>query len=242
MSRIVCWFSHGAASTIATKLTLSEYGHDAVTIACIDTGSEHEDNDRYRADVERWFHHPIVMLKSETYASVDDVIEKRRYLNGPAGALCTGELKKRVRFGFQQPGDVHVWGYTADLRDMARAARSRASEPELHDMLTPLIDRGMTKDDTLHLVERAGIELHAMYRLGYKNANCIGCVKGGMGYWNKVRVDFPEVFERRARQEREIGHTPTTGRHSAPRCLDMIEVGARAAVALWQAERKEQDG
>lgn len=28
----------------------------------------------------------------------------------------------------------------------------------------------------------------------------------------------------------------TTGRASAPRCLDMIEVGPRAAVALWQNE------
>jgi hypothetical protein len=28
-----------------------------------------------------------------------------------------------------------------------------------------------------------------------------------MGYWNKIRKDFPEVFAERAQQEREIGHT-----------------------------------
>lgn len=50
-----------------------------------------------------------------------------------------------------------------------------------------------------------------MYDLGYPNNNCVGCVKGGMGYWNKIRVDFPEVFERRARQEREIGHSCIKG-------------------------------
>ena len=43
-----------------------------------------------------------------------------------------------------------------------------------------------------------------MYDLGYNNNNCVGCVKGGMGYWNKIRVDFPEVFESRARLEREL--------------------------------------
>ncbi len=32
-----------------------------------------------------------------------------------------------------------------------------------------------------------------------------------MGYWNKIRVDFPDVFERRAKQEREIGHTCIKG-------------------------------
>lgn len=32
-----------------------------------------------------------------------------------------------------------------------------------------------------------------------------------MGYWNKIRVDFPDVFERRARQERAIGHSCIRG-------------------------------
>lgn len=26
-----------------------------------------------------------------------------------------------------------------------------------------------------------------------------------MGYWNKIRVDFPDVFEKRAKMERDIG-------------------------------------
>ena len=44
-----------------------------------------------------------------------------------------------------------------------------------------------------------------------KNNNCLGCVKGGMGYWNKIRRDFPDVFARRAKQEREIGHSCING-------------------------------
>jgi hypothetical protein len=43
-----------------------------------------------------------------------------------------------------------------------------------------------------------------MYQLGYSNNNCIGCVKGGMGYWNKIRQDFPEVFDKMASLEREL--------------------------------------
>lgn len=46
-----------------------------------------------------------------------------------------------------------------------------------------------------------------MYELGYANNNCVGCVKGGMGYWNHIRKDFPEVFESRAKLEREVGHS-----------------------------------
>lgn len=44
-----------------------------------------------------------------------------------------------------------------------------------------------------------------MYELGYPNNNCIGCVKGGAGYWNKIRVDFPDVFKQRSVDERMVG-------------------------------------
>jgi len=27
----------------------------------------------------------------------------------------------------------------------------------------------------------------------------------GIGYWNKIRVDFPEVFKKRCKMERLIG-------------------------------------
>ncbi len=36
--------------------------------------------------------------------------------------------------------------------------------------------------------------------------NCIGCVKSqSPSYWNLTRDLFPDIFERRARQSREIG-------------------------------------
>lgn len=50
-----------------------------------------------------------------------------------------------------------------------------------------------------------------MYDLGYRNNNCIVCVKGSVGYWNKIRKDFPEVFAAWAKQEREVGHTCLKG-------------------------------
>lgn len=43
-----------------------------------------------------------------------------------------------------------------------------------------------------------------MYELGYPNNNCIGCIKGGAGYWNKIKKDFPKVFKNRCEMERDI--------------------------------------
>lgn len=67
-----------------------------------------------------------------------------------------------------------------------------------------LVEHKLSKRDCHRIVREAGIELPMMYRLGYKNNNCIGCVKGQAGYWNKIRIDFPEAFARMAKQERKM--------------------------------------
>jgi len=44
-----------------------------------------------------------------------------------------------------------------------------------------------------------------MYRMGYQNANCIGCPKGGQAYWQAIRADFPERFVQIQTIQEEIG-------------------------------------
>jgi 3'-phosphoadenosine 5'-phosphosulfate sulfotransferase (PAPS reductase)/FAD synthetase len=199
--RTVVWFSAGAASAVAAKLTLAD--RPAVLAYC-DPGSEHPDNTRFLDECEQWFGQEVVRLKSDKYTDTWDVWERTKYLNGPIGARCTLELKKRLRQQFEQPDDVQVFGYTAE--EQHRADRFREQNPDVV-LFTPLIDRGLTKSDCLAMIDRAGIALPAMYQLGYRNNNCIGCVKGGIGYWNKIRRDFPDVFDRMARLERTLGHT-----------------------------------
>lgn len=198
------WISAGAASAVAAKLDIAAHPDASRVFAYTDPGSEHPDNVRFLADLEQWLGVTIERLRSERYADTWQVWSERRYLNGPTGALCTAELKKKPRFAFQHPGDVQVFGYTAE--EAHRADRFREQNPEV-TLVTPLIERGLTKDDCLAIIERAGLRLPAMYALGYRNNNCIGCPKGGLGYWNKIRRDFPEVFDRMARLERDLGHT-----------------------------------
>lgn len=45
-----------------------------------------------------------------------------------------------------------------------------------------------------------------MYSLGFRNNNCIGCVKStSPTYWDRVRRHFPDVFKKRCEQSRAIG-------------------------------------
>lgn len=200
--RVVVWVSAGAASAVAAKLTLSD--RPDAELVYTDTGSEHPDNERFLTDLEGWFGKAITRIRSDRYADTWQVWTERRYLVGPTGALCTAELKKKPRFAFERPDDVQVFGYTAD--EAHRADRFRKQNPEV-TLSTPLIDRGLGKDDCLALIARSGIAIPAMYLLGYRNNNCVGCPKGGIGYWNKIRRDFPEVFDRMAALERDLGHT-----------------------------------
>ena len=164
---------------------------------------EHPDNLRFLTDCERWLGVPIKVLRNEKFGgSIYRVFEHEKYIVGRFGAPCTRALKKKVRESYQRPGDVHVFGYHVGEED--RMNRMIDANADVREWV-PLMDAGLDKADCLAMVARAGIELPAMYRLGYKNANCIGCVKAGAGYWNKIRVDFPEAFDRMARLERKIG-------------------------------------
>lgn len=200
--RIVCRFSCGAASAVATKLTLAKYDRDRVVITRSDTGSEHPDNERFMADCIRWFNHPITVVKSDKYADTWDVWKKERFIRSMKGAPCTGALKREPHYAFELPSDIMVFGYTSEERHRAERLRKENFERALE---FPLIDAGLSKADCLGLISRAGIELPAMYKLGFRNNNCIGCPKGGRGYWNMIRKHFPDQFERMAALQRELG-------------------------------------
>lgn len=206
MSRIVSWFSCGAASAVATRMALDLWdGEGEFVIGYCEIKEEHPDNMRFLRECEEWFNYPITIMGNDDYGrSIYEVFLKTRYLKGPSGAACTRLLKKDVREKFQRPGDRQVFGYTAEERD--RLARFRDAN-NTANIWPVLIENDVSKQDCLALIHRAGIELPEMYKLGYKNNNCVGCVKGEAGYWNKIRVDFPDTFEAMADMEEYLGRT-----------------------------------
>jgi 3'-phosphoadenosine 5'-phosphosulfate sulfotransferase (PAPS reductase)/FAD synthetase len=207
---------------VAAKYAVQKCGNKCKIVYC-DTGSEHFDNKRFLKDVEKWLDYPIEILKNPKYKDHFDVIEKTKYLVGPAGARCTIELKKKIRFEIQKPTDIHVFGYT--LEEKQRAERFEKANPEL---LTwwPLIEYGITKEDCLGIIWKAGIKIPIMYELGYNHNNCLGCVKGGSGYWNKIRKDFPEIFERMAKIERKLNNTILKDKNGNRLFLDELKPDA----------------
>ena len=222
MNRVLCWFSCGDASAVSAKLAIDKYGGRCEVLYCDTFAYEHEDNKRFFNDVQAWLGVEIKILRSEKFTDIYDVFEKTRFLRSKQGARCTTELKKNVRKAYQTVDDLHIFGFTTEEKH--RVDRFYKENPDIRAEF-PLLDNNITKSECHKIIRHASIELPSMYKLGYHNNNCIGCVKGKKGYWNKIRVDFPEAFDRMAKLERSLNFslcdvfldelTPTAGNYKS---------------------------
>ncbi|MCM0758080.1 phosphoadenosine phosphosulfate reductase family protein [Sporomusa sphaeroides DSM 2875] len=202
----VCWFSAGVSSFVAAYLERETL--DKIIYIHID--NQHSDSLRFVKDCEKALGIEIEIVQSP-YKSIDNVFLQYRFIaRGYYSPKCTEVCKKRVRKEWEhgRKGLTYVWGMDYNERHRAEAI-VKAMPKQNH--VFPLIDRMLTKEECHGIAAQLRVKRPVMYDMGYQNNNCIGCVKGGMWYWNKIRVDFPEVFAERARQERLIGHSCING-------------------------------
>lgn len=204
---IAVWFSCGAASAVAAKLTIERFGAEYdIRVLNNPVANEDADNRRFLLDVQAWLGVEIERVTHSDFPACDaeEVWERERFMAGPHGAPCTKFLKKRARQQWEERNraDFHVLGFTADEAERHR----RFVLTERENVLPVLIDAGVTKARCFTILASAGIALPAIYLRGYPNANCIGCVKAtSPTYWNHVRENDPDVFARRAEQSRRLG-------------------------------------
>ena len=202
----VCWLSAGVSSFVAGYLA-----DNVDEFIYIDIADQHEDSMRFIKDCEKAIGKEIKILKSKEYKSVEDCI---RVFGGFRNARnnfypCTNWLKLRVRkeWEYEHKGYelTYVWGF--DMDEKNRAERLIEANPQAEHEF-PLIDKMFSKQAVHgYFNQTFDFPRPKMYDMGYPNNNCVGCVRGGMGYWNKIRKDFPDVFQKRAKLERELQNT-----------------------------------
>lgn len=204
---IAVWFSCGAASAIAAQETLRRYGdHCTVRVVNSPVAEEDPDNRRFAKDVAAWLGVEVETALHPDYpcGSAVKVWDDRKAMSFPMGAPCTVTLKKGARQHWEKHNhaDWHVLGFTAEERH--RFKRFRLTERS--NVLPVLIDANLSKAECAQRLVEAGVRLPRVYREGFPNANCIGCVKAtSPTYWNLVRRTRPEVFKARAEQSRRLG-------------------------------------
>lgn len=206
-TNIVVWFSCGAASAVAAKKTIELYGNDYnIIVANTFIDEEDPDNRRFLKDVEGWLGVEIIEVRNSKLKSNScvDIWNDRKYMSGVNGAPCTMILKKDARYEYEKSTEIafHVLGFTSDEK-----ARSDAFLlNERANMIPVLVNLGISKRECFEILKLEGIELPNIYKKGFPNANCRGCVKAtSPTYWNLVRKEYPEVFNERSIQSRSIG-------------------------------------
>lgn len=231
---VICWWSGGVTSAIANLIALEVYGVDRCRFIFIDTKNEDDDTYRFMKDCERLYGKEIEILSviGDKYESIEDVWRKHKSLNVAKGAICSSELKKAVRLKWQKTNEYtyQVFGFDMDELKRCISMLNDKSEPS---PIFPLLLKGMHKQDCIDLLIENKINPPSAYRMGFRNNNCLktGCVQGGIGYWQKMRDDKPDVFNRMADMEHEL--TEAKGQP-----VTMLKDQSKASVEIIAKNRK----
>lgn len=96
----------------------------------------------------------------------------------------------------------------------------------------PLIETGTTKQQASDWCIAMGVQPSAIYCWS-EHANCVGCVKGGMAYWQAVAKHAPDVYAQRSALEEEFGHGILRGGGREHYLLkDLIQIRLKRSVTL----------
>jgi hypothetical protein len=202
----IAWFSCGVTSAVACKIALQKY--DDVELYYTHIGSHHPDSLRFLRDCENWFGRKVNVFQNEKYSTHFDVYRDFGFIRMKKFAQCTVELKIKIRRQIED--SIGINNIEAQIFGFDISERHRAENMQKYltmKCLYPLIEHELDKPNCISILQKEGIIIPEMYKKGFHNNNCIGCVKGGMGYWNKIRVDFPEAFNEMVSIENDINHS-----------------------------------
>lgn len=138
------------------------------------------------------------------YKNIEDIWIKHLSLNVATGAICSTIAKRKVRENWQKTNEYshQVFGFEFEKKEFNRAMGMKMNHPKSKPIF-PLLMMGYDKKDCLELIKQWGLDIPMMYKLGFKNNNCFntGCVQGGIGYWQKMKKEFPEKYYKMSNME-----------------------------------------
>lgn len=201
---VIAWWSGGADSAVTCWLCIKWFGKECVRVIFIDTHNEHDDTYRFKKDCEKWYGLCIETISSTEWAEINEVWEHYLSLNVATGAICSSVMKREVRQGFQRRNEFSFQAFGFDAQEIDRAKQMAKNYPDSRPIF-PIIYELMKKGEAIKVLQKNGVMPPISYQMGYSNNNCLktGCVKGGIGYWQKYRIDFPKEFDEMAAREHE---------------------------------------
>lgn len=249
MKKVICWWSGGITSAVACKLAIDLYDKDNCRVIMLDTKNEHKDTYRFKRDCEKWYDLEIEVLSviGDTYKSIEDVWYKHKQLNTANGAVCSYMLKRKVREKWEKSNEwsYQVFGFEFENKEINRAKALKLNHSHTNPIF-PLLMFGLSKQDCIEIVNNENIKIPVPYQLGYQNNNCLktGCISGGIGYWQKIQREMPDVFSKMAKIEHDLtslrGYQVTMLKDQSKEARDKIkETGDKRAGLVFLKKHKD---
>lgn len=204
-NKVICWWSGGITSAVACRLSIDLFGKESCRVIFIDTSNEDDDTYRFMDDCSEWYGLEIETIKSDKHEKIQDVWRRYKALNNAKGAICSSELKRRVREKWEKENEWKHQVFGFELNEYKRAKGMKINHDHTKPIF-PLMMYGLSKKDCIKIVQEAGLEVPRVYSFGYLNNNCFktGCVQGGIGYWQKIEREYPDKFDAMAEMEHEL--------------------------------------
>lgn len=206
-TRVIAWWSGGIASALACLWAIQHYSGLGYTVVVvfIDTRNEDEDTYRFLTDCEKLYGRKIEVITNTKYNSIWDVWRKYKSLNTAHGAICSSELKRAMREAYQNLDTDYGQVFGFDAAEKNRHNNMRRNYPEIN-VISPHVHNGHTKEDLVDILKTLGIEPPDAYKRGFRNNNCLksGCVQGGIGYWQELDKQAPEIVDTMGFFEHEL--------------------------------------
>lgn len=122
---VIAWWSGGVTSAVACKLCLDWYGVKNVRIIFIDTYNEDIDTYRFMKHCSNVWEAEIETLHNGDYLSIQAVWRRYNSLNTATGAICSTDLKRKVREDFMKANkfSYQAFGFEVEETDRARAMK-----------------------------------------------------------------------------------------------------------------------
>ena len=144
--KIVGWWSGGVTSAITCHMCVEMYGIKNTELIFIDTHNEDEDTYRFKIDCEKWYGKKIKTISGigdGKYESIQDVWMKRKSLNVATGAICSAELKRKVRERWEKKNEYTHQAFGFDIDENKRAKSLKMNHPTTKPIY-PLLYNGLT--------------------------------------------------------------------------------------------------
>lgn len=200
-------YSGGAASWAAAALTVREIAgapDDVTLLLFADTLIEDEDTYRFLYQGAEALGLPVTRVADGR--TPFQVFRDERFLGNSRADPCSKILKRELLDRWvaeaARAGEVtQVVGL--DWTEINRARRFAERQP--YPVLAPLIDARLGKRQIHEMVEREGLPMQRLYRMGMAHANCGGgCIKQGITGFARLYQAMPERFAMWESEEREI--------------------------------------